>query len=122
MDLTLCTKYEVTRRTEVHTLYQARCRASLKIVGRYLFAGCPLNKLNTPWKENFLDADLLGLPKKVQSLFDLMLIESNCINTMCFYIFCILILQLKVWYKIIKNSLKVCQAVANQKLNFKTNS
>ena len=54
----------ITRRTEVHTLSQATCRASLKTDGRYLFAGCLLNKLNTPWNENFLDPDLLGVPKK----------------------------------------------------------
>ena len=42
------------------------------------------------------------------------------IYKICFYIFWILILQFKIWCKVIQNRLKVRRAMANQSLNFRT--
>ena len=53
------------------------------------------------------------MPQKVP-LFDLTLVENNCIYTIYSYVFLILILQFKVWYKAIQDRLKVPQAMATE--------
>ena len=47
-------------------------------------------------------------------------VENDCIYMICFYIFWILIPQLKIWHKAIQNRLKVRRAMASESLNFST--
>ena len=64
------------------------------------------------FKENFKllksGQNSTGCPQKRRPTFDLMQVENDCIYTICFHIFLLLILQLKILYKAIQNRLKVC--------------
>ena len=81
-------------------------------INRWIFANWSIYRPFVNFKENFKllksGQNSTGCPQKRRPTFDLMQVENDCIYTICFHIFLLLILQLKILYKAIQNRLKVC--------------